>query len=103
MVQEEFCPMIEKIIMSREDISEMSCTLKDAIKKLVDQNYYIMVSVNVFYISNWWGNEENRRHFRHQLCVHGYNYEKDVLIISDFIEGKYSIIELIMMNLKKGI
>ena len=102
LIQEEFCPMIEKVIVKREDITRMYGDLRNAIKQMVNQDYYIMVSVDVFYVSRWWGNEKNRYHFRHQLCVHGYDYTRNVLFVSDFFEGKYSISEVDFDEFEKG-
>lgn len=101
-IQKEFCPMINKTVLSRQFITDNYKSLKEAIKEFIDQEQYIFVSADVFYIDEWWGKRSPERHFRHQLCVSGYDYIEDTLTISDFIEGIYSTIKITYDKFEKG-
>lgn len=102
MRQEDFCPMIEKKIITRIEIHEKYSDILKAIKYFIDSNNYVMVSVDVFYIDKWWGSKKNKRHFRHQICVHGYDYYNNLLSVSDFIEGRYTVFEVACEEFEKG-
>mgnify|MGYP002083842043 CR=1 FL=1 len=102
-MQEDFCPMIKKYIFSREELERESCNIEEVIKESINKECYVMVSVDVFYISNWWMPNMERRHFRHQLCIYGYDFEDtEELLVADFIGGKYKKLRISLENFKKG-
>lgn len=102
-VQEEFCSLINKKVVSREFIAEEFCSIIDAIIFYIIQNNYVMVSVDVFDIDEWWLDLKNRKHLRHQLCIHGYDIDNRTLTISDFINGSlYNTIKIGFQEFEKG-
>lgn len=83
-IQEEFCKNLKKYVLKRYEISKVYSDINEALIDLISQNYYVLISVDVFYIDNWWL-DGKRRHFRHQLCIHGFDKEKRIFFASDFI------------------
>ena len=65
--QTEFCPMMNIKGITREELHSIYNTLKNSLKILIDNDCYIMISVDVYYITNWWRKGKKRYHFRHEL------------------------------------
>lgn len=94
-VQANFCKCIEKKIVEREEVSDKYMSIAEAFIAYMNQGYYILVSADVYYIEEWWNKNEQKKHFRHQICIHGYNKENETFTISDFMANhEYTTIDI---------
>ncbi len=92
--QEAFCKLINKEIVSREKIKKKYRTIIQFIKESIKEKKYVFTGVDIFFIQEWWNNEKEHYHYRHQAYVYGYNEEKQYIIMSDFIGGDYKSINV---------
>ncbi len=96
--QENFCMQLDKEVIKREEVIEPILF----IKKCIESRRYIFISLDMFYIPEWWSGE-NKKHTKHQSFVSGYNDEKQVLFISDFMgNGKYQTVQVGYENFLKA-
>lgn len=88
--QDDYCPLIEKIEINRLDINYNV----DYVRSLINDNVYILLNIDMYYIDEWWTEIQERKHFFHQVCIFGYNDEDKSLQIADFFLNKYKIVSI---------
>lgn len=94
-VQEDFCKCIEKKIVLREEVFKKNTRVDELFFDYLNQGYYVLVSVDVYYINEWWSKKEKKEHFRHQICIHGYDKENKTFTVSDFMaHHEYTTIDI---------
>lgn len=101
-LQSDFCPGLTKEIVLRSSIGYNDEEIRNFIHDALVKRKYVFTSVDVFYISQWWGNDQIKKHFRHQICIYGFKNHGDVLLAGDFIRGKYQVIEISFYDFLQG-
>lgn len=92
----EFCPFINYINLDRNHIKDQWLSVIDFIKFSLKNNYYLWISVDVYYINNYEYFQES--HYAHDLFIYGIDEEENVLYGSDnFRNGIYTR-ELIIID-----
>lgn len=85
-IQDEFCKLINKEIISRNKVRRKHTDIVNFIKEAINKKKYVFLSVDTYYIREWWGNRP-RKHFRHQVYIYGYNDHKKYIVLADFLEN----------------
>lgn len=81
-----FCPFI---IKKNRGFYDNNIDVVKTIKEYIDNECYFFVSVDMFYIDEWWKNKKSKFHQVHQLLVFGYSEENDFFYTADFYGGRY--------------
>lgn len=90
-VQEEFCQQINKKIVYRKDVKNLLEFIIDSI----NNKKYVFVSIDVFFIDEWWRKGEEKINTKHQVLVCGYNSTEKKIYVSDFMgNNKYETVEM---------
>lgn len=99
-IQEEFCPLIiqDKIIIEEEKCSRFF----DKIKEQIMNNKYLMIPLDMYYISECWNNKREKIHTEHTPLIFGYDDIKKKIWIADFFKGRYQIIIIDIKELFKA-
>ena len=68
----------------------------DLIKKWIDEEQYIVVNFNTFYVSNY--STYKKRYFNHYAMIYGYDTQEEVFLCADFFDFDYYSVQKCSMN-----
>lgn len=88
-IREEFCPLIYK---KNGGKIEGDCVEK--IKVILRQKYYVIVSIDMFDIDEWWQGDCEKWHAGHQTLIYGYNDSERVFLTADFYSREYKKVKI---------
>lgn len=66
---------------------------EDSIIKFLEQELkgkYLFVSLDMWPVSGWWENEEEKKHLNHPVLVYGYDKVNNLVYCADFLKQKYT-------------
>lgn len=86
----EQCPMLKAEIVEVRKNHNIINIIKDSI----DNQKYIFLAVDTYFIDSWWNNVKSKIHSEHEMLILGYDNEKKVIIAADFFKQTYSIQEI---------
>ncbi|WP_370749206.1 hypothetical protein [Eubacterium sp.] len=90
-IQEEFCKQIRKEEIYRKDVDN----ILEFVKENIDAKKYIFVSIDVYYIDEWWRPWEDNMHIKHQVLVTGYEPSERTVFVTDFMgNNKYETVKM---------
>ena len=92
--QIEFCKQLKKEIITRKKIARKYDSIVCFVIETLNNKKYLFMSVDTYYIKEWWENNSNRLHYRHQVYVYGYNNKEKYIILSDFVNGEYKTLKV---------
>lgn len=96
--QECFCKQLNKEIVKREEVDNPI----EFIKKSISEKKYVFISLDMYYIPQWWGDEE-KTHMKHQAYISGYNDREQIFLVSDFMgNGLYQTVQMKYNDLEKS-
>lgn len=99
--QKDFCSFLHKKIITREQQKDWD--IIDFIYNALQKHQYILVSIDVMYLDDWWTDQENKQHFKHQVLVFGIDLPNDYVLISDFTaNGTYRIFSVSLDLFKRA-
>lgn len=82
-----FCPLIVK---KNRGFYDNNVDFIRTVKEYIDNKCYFFVSVDMFYVDEWWRDEKSKFHQVHQLLVFGYSVENEFFYTADFYGGRYN-------------
>lgn len=100
--QIDFCKQLKKEVMTRKQIERKYDSILQFVIETLNNKKYIFMSVDTYYIEEWWENNPNRSHYRHQVYVYGYNKKEKYIILSDFVSGEYKTLKVSYDIFKKA-
>lgn len=94
----EYCPML------KAEIIEVGKTdnIIDIIKDSIDNEKYIFLEVDTYFIDLWWDDVGEKIHCEHQMLILGYDSAKKVIFGADFFKQTFSIQEISYLNFRKA-
>lgn len=72
--------------ISREILNINNINIIDIIKKSIDLNYCVLLTIDAFYIKNY----IYRSHFSHELMIYGYDDLNGTMYIQDYFNEQYT-------------
>lgn len=78
----EKIPFIESSRLNKSIVNIMCNNIKEFIIKCIDNEYYVYLALNNFYIPH--SHAYQKQNFRHSTFIYGYNTDTDIVYIADF-------------------
>lgn len=94
------CPFLETLRLNREVLAFNHKSFYEFVKYCVDNNYYIHVWLDWFYIPKNSFFKTTQR--IHPTFIYGYDDIKNEVIIRDFFDGKYKEMRVLSQDLEKS-
>lgn len=92
----EQCPVLETVILDVRKNQDVN----DIIKNSIDNQEYIFLAVDMYFIDSWWKDIEKKKHSEHEMLIWGYDNEKKVFFTADFFKHTYSIQEISYLDFR---
>ncbi len=93
------CPIFKTQYLMFDSNYEKSHSFKDTIINIINNNYYIYLYLDWYYIIP----EYCKKHFAHTTLISGYDLEKNILVVSDNYEhGKFTSLEIDLDTVEKA-
>lgn len=92
----EQCPMLNAEIIG----VKKNHNIIDIIKDSINNEKYIFLAVDTFFIESWWNDVKRKMHSEHEMLILGYDNEKKVILAADFFKHTYSIQEISYLDFR---
>ena len=76
---------LDCVFIHRNNFNLLKNDFVDSLIALIDDGYYISISINKYYIKNY----AATGHYPHQMMICGYSLDEQLFYFMDFINGKY--------------
>lgn len=80
------CPFLHTFIFPREYILSHYSSLTELITYFIDENYYILLNLDRYYLSNT--KNYQTMHVSHQTFIYGYDLKKNIVYIADNLDNE---------------
>ncbi|WP_455950146.1 hypothetical protein [Eubacterium sp.] len=95
--REEFCPLL-----LRKYGDKITDNFVDTIKNSIRNKNYLLLSIDMFDVDEWWPIGDERWHWVHQILIYGFNDCNREFLTADFYKGKYKKLSLSYEKVEKG-